>query len=107
MRKGRMSLNLKNPALEYATKAMPATNTFSDNEVDFIKAGAMPNNAIRARYPLAPPCPTEEYRKATANRLIRKTYSIQSPFQIQELLHREAQAFPPVPVGSHFMWFSI
>jgi hypothetical protein len=31
----------------------------------FISAGAIPTKAITAKYPLAPPWPTEAYKKAT------------------------------------------
>jgi hypothetical protein len=36
------------------------TKRLSNKAVGFITSGEMLNNAINARYPLAPPCPTDE-----------------------------------------------
>lgn len=48
-------------------KAINDTKIFITKAEDFMIEGAIPNKAINARYPLAPPCPTEEYRKETIN----------------------------------------
>ena len=45
---------------------MDDTKIFSKSAVGRITSGANPNKAIKARYPLAPPCPTEAYKKATS-----------------------------------------
>jgi hypothetical protein len=40
------------------------TARFITNADDFSNPGTMPTIAITAKYPLAPPCPTDEYKKA-------------------------------------------
>jgi hypothetical protein len=44
------------------------TKRLSSKAVGFMNAGDILNKAMSARYPLAPPCPTDAYRKATTNR---------------------------------------
>jgi hypothetical protein len=90
-RNGRIRRRRKNPALAKKMKEIRETNTFSERAAGFIITGAIPNNASKARYPLAPPCPTEEYKKAIKKSRNISQYSISSPFQIQEFIHREAQ----------------
>ncbi|MEJ7586709.1 MAG: hypothetical protein WKI04_04015 [Ferruginibacter sp.] len=43
------------------------TKRFNNSAVGFITSGVMLKTAIKARYPLAPPCPTEAYKNATKN----------------------------------------
>ena len=45
---------------------MPDTKILSNNAVGRITSGAKPNKAMSARYPLAPPCPTDAYKNATS-----------------------------------------
>ena len=44
---------------------MDATNRFNTRAVGRVTSGATAKNAITAKYPDAPPCPTDEYRTAT------------------------------------------
>lgn len=47
------------------------TNILKINAVGFKKITENPKMVINAIYPLAPPCPTEAYRTATKNRIIK------------------------------------
>jgi hypothetical protein len=76
IRKGRIRRRRKNPALVKKMKEIRETNTFSDRAAGFIITGAILNNASKARYPLAPPCPTEEYRMAIKKSRKISKYSI-------------------------------
>src|SRR5215203_5511598 len=64
---GQNSPQEKCPALQNCSVAIEATNKFSTNAVGRVTPGATAKNAITAKYPDAPPCPTEEYRTATTN----------------------------------------
>src|SRR5688572_10241238 len=57
----------KCPARQNCTDAIDATNKFSTNAVGRVTPGATAKNAITAKYPDAPPWPTEEYSTATTN----------------------------------------
>lgn len=57
----------KQPAFRYFVTAIDATKIFKVNAAGFISNGATLNNAIAARYPDAPPCPTDEYKIAATN----------------------------------------
>lgn len=46
------------------TAAMEETIMFKTSEVGLIVSGANESNAITARYPEAPACPTDEYNVA-------------------------------------------
>ena len=50
----------KNPDFKYFVTAIDATRMFKVNAVGFISDGDIANNAIAARYPDAPACPTDE-----------------------------------------------
>ena len=45
-------------------KDISETPKFNKSAVCFMTGGAIANKAITAKYPLAPPCPTEAYKKA-------------------------------------------
>ena len=50
------------------------TPRFNKSAVCFITGGAIAKRAMTAKYPLAPPCPTEAYKKAImANKMISST----------------------------------
>ena len=55
----------KCPAARKRQNAIEATTQFNHNAPGRAISGAKPNNAAAARYPVAPPCPTDEYRNAT------------------------------------------
>ena len=58
---GQNMLHLKIPrAIELDTTPIDATKRFSINAVGRVISGATAKNAITAKYPDAPPCPTEE-----------------------------------------------
>ena len=57
---GNKSEKRKNPLRENWISAIPATKKLSNNALDRINSVEMPANAMIARYPLAPPCPTLE-----------------------------------------------
>jgi len=57
---------------EYCHHAINETNTFNIKAEGRITSGANAKIPIRARYPLAPPCPTLEYKRATTKRRKRK-----------------------------------
>jgi hypothetical protein len=48
-------------------KDVSDTKRFNNSAVGFITSGVKLKMAINAKYPLAPPCPTDEYKKATKN----------------------------------------
>ena len=50
---------------------MAETKIFKTRADDFITTGLIPNKTINARYPLAPPWPTEAYMNATIKIRIR------------------------------------
>ena len=58
-------MNEKYPALKYEKNAILATRMLISNAVVDISFGANAKRESTARYPEAPPCPTEEYRNAT------------------------------------------
>src|SRR2546423_6902965 len=62
--KGQKMFQEKQPARAYRTVPILATKRFSTNAVGFIISGARPKSAMAARYPDAPPWPTDEYRRA-------------------------------------------
>ena len=55
---------------------MPATNRFKVRAEDFIMYCSKPKIAISAKYPLAPPWPTEAYKVAITNKIAKNKYSI-------------------------------
>ena len=57
---GQNSPHEKCPARQNCTVAIDATNKFNTNAVGRVTPGATAKNAITAKYPEAPPCPTEE-----------------------------------------------
>jgi len=63
---------------------MAATNKLSKRAVGFIVSGKKPKRAIIAKYPLAPPCPTEAYIKETTGRMSKNNqiYSISNKFMV-------------------------
>jgi len=67
MIKGSKSLNLKCPFRVNENSAIDETKIFKIRAEGLMNSGEKLNMAIKARYPLAPPCPTEEYRTAIRN----------------------------------------
>jgi hypothetical protein len=62
---GHVRLRSRCFAREKATRAAPATKRFKMSAVVDIVVGTTAKNESTARYPEAPPCPTDEYRNAT------------------------------------------
>jgi hypothetical protein len=65
MIKGMESFKERCRALKYETSAAPATSTFKSSAVEDMIEGENAKKERIAKYPDAPPCPTEEYRAAT------------------------------------------
>src|SRR5258708_2087564 len=61
---GQNTFQEKQPARAKRNVPTLATKRFNTRAVGFITSGARPNSAIAARYPDAPPCPTDEYSRA-------------------------------------------
>ena len=68
---GKNNFHLKCPPFKNNRKEVRETNRFKISAVGFITSGAKAYKAIKAKYPLAPPCPTDAYNNATIKSKIK------------------------------------
>src|SRR3989338_7950660 len=61
---GKVSRPIKWPARTKLTRAIPATKRFNVSAVVAISSGRTTTNDRTAKYPDAPPCPTDAYTRA-------------------------------------------
>jgi hypothetical protein len=97
---GHESLRDKCFARAKTTTPMPATNTFKINAVEDMIAGAIVKNERIAKYPDAPPCPTEEYNAATKKIRIAITKRRESSISFFLFDYFTICFFPTLPWGT-------